>query len=666
MNILKYMVFVKVISLVLISNVYAKKMTSLESVNVTAQKSEENVQKVPISISVFNDIDIEDKSILNLKDIAKYTPNLMLFHSGQSGLTLPSIRGVSGSILSFSSPVSLYVDGVPTMNSFGYDDAIEDIERIEVLKGPQGTLYGKNSEAGVINIITKKPNNTTNGKVFTSFGTNGKKEYGVNISGPIKKDKFYIGASYKHTQKDGFIKHSVNADKVNYKKNDYGKINLRYTPSSNVDISFIVSKSKSDNGAHDMALSGQKKNISISSNLEGSSSPSIDTYSLSLDYDIDKNTKLKSITTKRVHNDKAVIDNDLSPNSLRHFFREYNFSSLSQEMRFEKDISGTKLTTGVYLDKESNDLSLVVKTPFDPTGSNSKPQNLNSKSIGLFANIIHPLNDKLILNAGIRYDKEKKDIKIDDSSISIENEWKNISPKLSLQYDINKESMAYLTLTKGYRSGGFNPFAPSSKESYDEESLISYELGYKAMFLNNKIRLSTAIYYMNINDMQVQEMPTPSDLYMINAASATSKGLEFEVQALLSDELSLFTSIGLNKTTFDKFSDQYGDYSGNYNPYAPKYNYNLGLQYRNESGYYARFDLNGYGKTYFDKTNKNFRSAFSLVDTKIGYETNDYDIYLYTNNLFDKEYHSTNALFNGSTTIYSEGREVGFKLIYRF
>ncbi|BFU78682.1 TonB-dependent receptor [Arcobacter sp. 15-2] len=649
-------------------SIFASNITSLDTVTVTAQKSEEDVQKVPISLSVFDQHIIEDNSIDTIKDIAKYTPNLFLFNTGFQGLTTPSIRGVSASLLSYSSPVSMYVDGVPTMSSFGFSDGLIDIERIEVLKGPQGTLYGKNSEAGVINVITRKPNNEVKGKVFTTLGTDGKKEFGLNISGPIIKDTLYAGISYKHDEKDGFIKNTTTKKYINNKETDYSKLNLRYTPTDNLDISFITSKMESDNGAVDWALDKQSlDNVNVSSNLDGYSKPTTKTFALNIDYNIDNNTKVKSITTKRIHKDKVALDNDLSSMSIIHIFRDYTFDTLSQELRLEKKIGSTKVVSGIYTDKEDNDLSLVMKTMMDPTGANSHPQKLHSKTYSFFTNIIHPLSEKFTINGGVRYDKEKKDVNIKESNIDIKNEWNNISPKISLQYNIDASNMTYATVSKGYRSGGFNAHASSiiDKQTYDEESLISYEIGYKSMLLENKVKLNANIYYMDIDDMQVQEMPTPGVVYMVNAASATSKGIELELEALLADTVTLFSSFGYNKTTFKKFIDSGNDYSNNYNPFAPKYNFNLGAQYRNASGYYARLDLNGYGKTYFDSANENAQDAYELVNTKVGYETDDYDMYLYANNLFDKEHHAT-GYFNGTITAYREGREIGIKLVYKF
>lgn len=650
--------------ILLTNNLVAKeKTTTLEEVTVTAQKKEENVQKVPISVSVFDEMSIEDKSIDSLEDIAKYTPNLMLYNTGQEGLIVPSIRGISGNVLSYSTPVGLYVDGVPTTSAFGFDDAIGDIERIEVLRGAQGTLYGKNSEAGVINIITKQPNNETKGKIFSTIGNEGRKDIGLTVSAPIIKDKFYAGVAYKHKEKDGFIKNTLTNKYINDKKSDYAKLILRARPTDNLDISLISSIKKEDNGAHNW-ISSKSNKRKVTSNLKGSSTPKDTTFALNVNYNIDENSKIKSISTKKEYKDKAVSDADLTPLTLRHIYKDNELNTISQEFRYETIFNKTELLLGIYLDKKDDDLNVKIFSPLNPKGF-ANPQDMSSRSIGIFTNIITHLNQNWTLNTGIRYDKEKKGLKIRNTSINLENSYSSVSPKIGVQYNINENQMSYFTVAKAYRSGGFNPYA-TSKRTYDDEKLISYEFGYKGTFFNNRLRFNTNIYYMDINNMQVEESPKAGIIYMVNAATASSKGLEIESQTLLMQNLTLFASAGINQTKFDNFSDSKVNYSGNYNPLAPKYNYNIGLQYRDISGLYARIDANSYGKTYFDKANKFSQKAYTLINSKIGYEANDFDIYFYVNNLFNKNYDAVGAYFNGTTSVVRDNREFGIKLAYRF
>ena len=165
--------------------------------------------------------------------------------------------------------------------------------------------------------------------------------------------------------------------------------------------------------------------------------------------------------------------------------------------------------------------------------------------------------------------------------------------------------------------------------------------------------------------MQVNVHVSPMEFYTTNAAEATGKGIELEMTAKPCDGLSLMAGFGYSDIEFDSFKDVLGDYEGNENPWSPEYTFNIGAQYRHYSGFYVRADLIGYGKMYFDKANDYSRDAYEIVNAKIGYEAEDFDIYLYGKNLFDEEYDS-DGYFGGFYTIYSDPGEVGLQLVYRF
>ncbi len=180
----------------------------LETVTVTAQKQEENIQEVPVSISLLNEYTIEDYNIRTLSDIAVFVPNLQQFSVGGGGMYTPSMRGLSTDPHTVHSTVGTYIDGIPYLSSMGNNLILEDIERIEVLRGPQGTLYGKNAYAGVINIISRQPDNELRGKARVELGEDNKREYAAIISGPIVKDNFFASLSAKHYEKNGFIQNA--------------------------------------------------------------------------------------------------------------------------------------------------------------------------------------------------------------------------------------------------------------------------------------------------------------------------------------------------------------------------------------------------------------------------------------------------------------------------
>jgi len=645
-----------VTSLILSQNIYANDTKHLDTVTVTAQKIEENVQDVPMSITVLNEYDIEDMRIESAKDIAKHTPNLLLYSPNSTGILMPTIRGINTDYGSFSTSMAMFIDGVPIIGTSGLDASISNVERIEVLKGPQGTLYGKGTESGVINIITKKPNNETKGKIGAEFGSDNKRQYTFSASGPIVEDKFYVGLSAKHYEKDGFVYNAnlnKNADDI---KQDYGKINLRYTPTDNLDISLISSKLKNDNTGSPGGLLTNPDRVSYNNEEYVKTETAL--HALKIEYDFDK-YKLESITSKKEVKDRWLVDYDFTPEITSHAQNFSDKNTLSQELRLSSTSDTLNWLLG--LNYSEDDLMLKAKTMWGDSYST-----LNTESYGVFTHLDYQINHKFTILGGLRYDKIKSDFKEPSRDLDLDLSFNEISPKIGLEYNLNNDSMLYTTISKGYRPGGFYAWAVMDlPKTYEQETLWSYEIGSKNSLLDNRLIINTALYYMKIDDMQVH-VASKYDYasYKDNAAKATSKGFEFDLKYQATDNLQLFASFGYNNTKFDEYKDENGDYSGNYNQYAPKYNYNIGAQYRTDDGYYARTDISGYGKMYFSKENTSSLDAYNLVNTKIGYEQENYDIYLYVDNLFDNKYDSIEKEDNYIK--YSAPREIGIQLAYRF
>lgn len=631
-------------SIVLLNTLQAQDTVDLNKLTVTAQKVEQNLQEVPISMSLFDEFALQDRKIESVKDIAPYTSNFVLFDKS-AGLSTPAIRGISQPINDApSSSVSMIVDGVPIFNPDGFDSVLMDIERVEVLKGPQGTLYGK---------------------VELELAEDNKKEYSANVSGPIIKDKLYFGFGAKHYEKDGFIKNSVLGGNKNDKEYTYGKLQFRYTPNENLEISLISSKKKNNHGDIDLLYTTTPdiKQTTTTTTTQGHDKSSVFSNALKVSYDTDKYL-FESISSYRQIK-KDLLQSWIYPPVYNFdLVRDNEYKRISQEFRLSNKSDSFSWLVGLYGDKDDdlNNYSYVY-----PSFTFPVKQKIDNDSLGLFFHSDYSVNDKFSLISGIRYDKENKSLKQESTNLNLDISNNEISPKISLKYQQDKNNMFYSTISKGYRSGGFNVRSgPTYPRKYDKESLINYEIGAKNILFDNKLIVNSAIFYMDINDMQVNIYPDSSyNSYVSNAAKGESKGFEIELNGKLTDRFELFASYGYADVTFKDYKDARGDYSGNQNTYAPKYNYNLGLQYRDENGYFARADLNGYGKTYFDRENTNSRSAYSLVDTKIGYEGENFELYFYGKNIFDKNYDSIN-IYGVNTVIYSPQRELGMQLAYRF
>ncbi len=294
----------------------------LEGITVTAQKKEENVQKVPVGITVFNTEKIEDAQIESMSELAGFVPNFMINDEGASGMNAPVMRGIYANAMTMTTPVGLFIDGVPILSAVGFEDTLLDIERVEALRGPQGTLYGKNTQTGVINIITRQPDNEFRvkasadlGKMLSAEAGNGLKQaYSLNVSGPVEEDKLFFGIAGKFFQKDGFIKNTNTGDPEDDREHWFGRAQLRWTPSDQLDISLVASKLQYNDGATNMnltdtgaAITGVSPNEDRedSSNHQGYNKASSDTQSLKVKYNISGALTLTSITAKRVYNDKA-------------------------------------------------------------------------------------------------------------------------------------------------------------------------------------------------------------------------------------------------------------------------------------------------------------------------------------------------------------------------
>ncbi|WP_421903313.1 TonB-dependent receptor [Maridesulfovibrio sp.] len=639
----------------------------LAPVTVTANKQEEEVQKVPMAITVFDEMSIEDKKIDDLTELSDYVPNLMIFNDGPPGVSSPSMRGIHADAESLSVSTGLFIDGIPVSSTVGYSNNLLDIERIEVLRGPQGTLYGKNTEVGAINIITRLPGNDYRGKVSTDVGYR-KKSASFNLSGPILQDELFFGFAGQFFRDDGFVEHTVSGDPVDDEQYLYGKGQLRWTPREDLELRLIASHIQYDNGAFRMGpnpewwsamlptVPGDRK---VSSDHEGYGRSSESNQALKVTYDFSDHLTFTSTTTHRFFNDNRAVDIDLT--SVDMLWRDFDndYRTFSEELRLNYENSGWKWLMGLYADNDSINIREIAS-------GGPRNQDVDKYSYAVFGQATIPITTKLSAIGGLRYEVQQTDFKNRETGEKQDGSWDNIAPKLSLEYQFQPNLMGYASASKGFRSGGINyNYVDPGKIEYKSEELWSYEVGAKSRWLDDRLILNGAAYYMDIQNMQVYEGYPPMRLDISNSAKGIGYGLELEMQALITKTLSLDASFGYSNVEFDDFTEDGVSYDGNKSPFAPEYTFNVGAQYRMENGFISRMDVVGYGKMYLDKANRYSRDAYQLVNAKVGYEGETMDIYLYCKNIFDVR-HDAEGYYGGMYTLYSDPREVGLNLSLRF
>lgn len=670
------LIAVLILTLILVTQAYGIEK-KIESTIVTAQKQKENMQDVPLSITLFNDYELEDKKITSLSELAGYVPNFILPATIMPGSFRASMRGISATAQSMRVSTGLFVDGIPLLTAAGFDNTIIDIERIEVLRGPQGTIYGKGTEAGAINIISKLPEGDFTAKfsadtaaILSSEG-DGKLKYStaVSINTPVLKDKISMGISGKFYHRDGFVK-NITKDTANDNENWYGKLLLRVQPNEKTNFLFVSSQLNHNDGGPQMNIGkenakkfglphpGKRK---VYSDLEGFNDSRNIMNAFKTDFKVNENLQITNITSIRTFYDDSMADWDFTPKETPwHLHTDNRYRLLANELRFNYLTPEQKWLLGIYTDKLDNEVKAFNKLMF------INKSEFEGYTYALFFNRSIKLTEKFNFSCGLRYEKEDQDFHDKLSNANENDSWMGITPKVSLEYKVQPHIMNYFSITKGYRSGGFNAAARTPEHyKYKQEELWSYELGAKGRLLNKKLFVNAALFYMTIDDMQVNESISESQFITTNAAEATGKGGEIELRAKLSDTLSFSAGAGFTNLEFEKFKDISGNYKGKQNPFAPEYTFNFGLQYRNHNGLFGRIDILGSDKIYFDKNNKYSRNAYELVNFKLGYEKEKFDIYLYGKNIFDKEY-NINGFNNGKYTIYSDPGEIGLSLSLRF
>ena len=635
-----------------------KHETSLDAIVVTAQKTEENLRDVPLSVIVLDDLTLEDQQIKDLGDLYNYIPNVYSLGGA------PSIRGIRADGTTQSVSAGLYVDGVPTTTGVGFLALMNGVERVEVLRGPQGTLYGKNTLAGVINVITKKPGNEREGNVYAEIGEDNKYEVGGFFNTPIIKDKFYVGFSGRFYQKDGLIENTYLNDTADDREDFYGKLYLRLTPTDKLDISLISSILEPDNGGFSQNLVSAENLFEVEYDVDEYNNISKDTHALNLSYQFD-NFTLNSVTSYQKTTIETFRDMDYTSEAISYIKVDMPYETWAQELRLNGEKGKLKWLAGLYADKFEK--SGGFSTTFVKTGFKYENYtDINENTIGIFGHLDYQLTDRFSVTFGLRYDDDHKENDDHVNDEYVEADYSAFSPKFALQYKINNQITTYATVAKGYKSGGFYMFAADGYPSnYDQETLWSYEVGVKSVLMDNRLMLNAAVYYMDHSDMQVLTTIDGDLGYVSNAASATSMGFELEGNFIINKNFSAFANLGISDSKFDEFSDAKGVYDNNDKTYAPHYTYAIGLKYRGDGGFYAGADVTGYGKSYLDNANESELHAYELVNVKIGYEWEHVDFYIYGKNILDKEYYQVLAT-QGSTVSFSDPREVGARLTYRF
>ncbi len=664
----------------------------LESVTVTAEKREEDLQKVTASTSVISDITIEDAGIQSTRDLRGQIPNFKTVNSGSRDYwSIINIRGISNTAIG-DPAVAMYIDDISYADVYSFDQPLFDVERVEVLKGPQGTLYGKNTGGGIINIVTKPPTNEWDTRVRLETGDYNHRSLNAMVSGPLIKDQLFLRLSGLRSYHDGYIKNVYKDEQIDNQDTTSARGSLIYKPSVNWEIGLILGITNyNDSGGYPMvpvdkdhyeSVTGVSVDeFEVAYNYAGESSVENSSAALKVKYQGDY-FDVTSVTGKRHTNNSGDLDADFTPSNNWNGQNTWKSDAFSQEFRIKskEEDSSLRWLLGLYYSDEKADFTTGYYI-FSVSAEDKIEAELTSKNSAVFGqSTVRLINDKLGLTAGLRYDYSERGMDRTrtfggvTSATPYEDERKTYSmvlPKAAIDFRFNEDMMIYFSAAKGYKAGGFS-YAMDYPEYVEFEPEISTatELGFKSEFPDRGLRLNLAIFYTKVKDFQDRVSVDSMNVMQANAGKVDISGLETELTLRLTDSLTLNGILGITRAIYEEYTDPTTDeeFDGNMVAMTPTYNAGIFLDYRGGSGLFSRLELQNVGETYLDRENDTKADAYSVINVKAGYEATNWDIYLGVKNLTNKEYYlgGYDDPFVGYMSTTGDPRTIKLACNYRF
>lgn len=674
------------VSIVLQFSIY-----EVEEVFVTANKQEETYIQAPLAVTSLSSAKINDTRTWEIGDLAGLVPNFQYGSLGVSYQQQVAIRGIS--VFSETPATATYIDGVNALDIAANGLQLIDIERIEILRGPQGTLYGRNAMGGVIHIFTKQPTNKTTAFCEASAGNQGLRRYGLGIKTPLVKDRLFLGISGQYQQQHGFYINDL-SDKTGFlheplagtpedglrmgdEESWYGNFFLKYIPSDKFHIT-INSKFQYDRsiGASAYYQAAENNIVAIEDpykfavNRVGSNSRLVINNSLAITYDHHKFRFFSISAYQYILQAYHGIDQDLYPYDLAtgSSFRKklgdaYPQGVFSQEFRFSSPAQHSKFrwTAGSYFFYQDynkqyaavyEDLALFFG--MKPGTEVFKTHQYNT-GVAIYGNLDYTLKSKWVFTVGLRLDYENrktevaryylnddgaKDYSVHDTMLN--SHFSALSPKVSILYIISENHRVYISYSRGFRAGGNNMFSGSKYTGYQPEYSNNWEAGHKFQTRNKKFRVSTCLFLLDWENMQLDMQPEPGVWIIDNIGRALSYGAEIEVNAKPMKGMDADLAVGLNNSLYGNFMFLGENIKGNRTIMAPVYTLMAGLQQTvpvsKRLMWMIRGEYRSIGHQYFDLVNTIEQPAYHLFHARTGIITRHISFFIWIHNITNTTY----------------------------
>ena len=800
-------------------NAYAQEKNTgsdfaLEEVLVTARKKTENLQLVPDTVAVLSGDTVERANITNARDVTSRMPNVSIVESLSPTSTFIIVRGIS-SVRNSESAVAVVVDGVQVGSASEVSQSYYDVEQVELLKGPQGALYGRNALGGALIITSKKPSEEFEGKINIGTGGDGLKEVSGSVSGPLSDELFFRVAGNQRSF-DGTIENEYlnrvferNSQAVSgyapknsymdFEDNEDFRVQLLWEPADNTSVDYRYSENNLETGAmwyrniyRLESDPNETYEFPINSNGNPTAIRGIDSHTLLFKQAFD-DAEFSWITSHTDTHERygvagevrgsdrignvlfftqpfveefiAQLDNQVD----RDFFtaqlgaqldgnfvgsdQYYDVETLSSEARFSGEADNLSYVGGAYvlLTDRTDTIRATWETPdgapfncapaypggpsvtdFTCNGLINSTQNEQDNTAwALFASADYNMTDQVTLTLAGRYDEDRREVtRIDGPTVdtnglgvgacdsdanpetcaavnsTLSKTFSAFQPKASLAYALNDDWSFYGTAARGFRSGGFNASGALLTDSYDKETLDSFEVGFKTTLLDSRLRASSALFYQDYKNAQQFEFDGNTFVQSLyNIPQSEIYGIEATIDLAVTENLTLGAGLGLMDSEIKEFDDEIFNrmesellartansvklpegtqqafdkqFEGEHLPNFAHQTANVFLQHELPVGTKAiitRIDYSHFGDRYWWLDGQDVQDSVNLIDSSISLMvTDDLEFQLWCKNCFDTEYDSEYAptekeLFGGAAkdvAYQARGITWGVKAKYDF
>jgi iron complex outermembrane receptor protein len=658
-------------------------INTLDEILVTAEKKEALLQKIPASITALNSKQINAFGLWNTKEITGIIPNLYSADPGDAR-DVNSVRGITTS--SYDPAVATYIDGVNQFSLDTYIPTLFDVERIEVLRGPQGTLYGRNAMAGVINIISKQPNNKTSGFADISIGNYKQQRITAGFKTPFIKDKLFFGASILSNKRDGFYTNDFTQSSYDNQNGLSGNYFLKYIISSRWDINLNFKHLANENQGPFPLVFGTEEALNNPYHLNQNSTTTMKDKTTNASLSIRFTGSSFNFNSQTAYQQNYryytnPIDGDFSPidaiSVINNYGNKWNHNKvLTQDFKFTSASSSNsklKWTAGAFLFYQDAPVKQATRFGIDANlmmVGDSLFSIINTsttlkKGFAIYGQATYALSEKLNMSFGLRNDYENQSLSIlgefqHDPSPELytttadtlgRTHFNAFSPKFSLDYQVNNYSLWYGNFSRGFRAGGLSPLSSDPSQTpligYLPEYSINFETGIKNNWFNNKLILNIAFFYTKITNAQVPSLVLPDAITIIkNTGQLTSKGIEAEIFAIPAKGLLLQYSFGTTNASFDKLDIASQGATVNLVGKRPIFSPNatslLAAQYsyplHPRLKIITRAEWKYIGTTYFDLANSIQQSPYHLLNAKLEMEYKKTALSFWAKNLAGTKY----------------------------